>query len=143
MKNISLYVIAVAILVGGGAFWAGMRYGQKNAMGMYRTRNQQFGTSGAGFRNGGPSLPGQGNRGGGSVSGEIIAKDEKSITIKGRDNGSKIVFFSDATQVMKSAAGSFQDLEPGEQIFTTGNANPDGSITAQSIQIRPPLPANQ
>ena len=76
---------------------------------------------------------------GGSVSGEIIGKDDKSVTIKLRDGGSQIIFFSDSTEIMKSAAGSFNDLKAGETITARGNQNSDGSFTSQTIQLSPIL----
>lgn len=69
--------------------------------------------------------------------GQIIAKDDKSITIKSNDGSSKIVFFSDSTTIGKTTQGSATDLNNEENVMVNGQANPDGSITAQSIQIRP------
>ncbi len=77
------------------------------------------------------------------IGGEVIAKDMTSITVKLRgtqtDNsaGSKIIFLSDATQVTKSAQGSTTDLSIGTQVSVFGTPNADGSVYAQSIQIRP------
>jgi hypothetical protein len=37
--------------------------------------------------------------GSGLVSGEIISKDEMSLVIKNQDGGSKIIFYSDKTEL--------------------------------------------
>lgn len=163
MKKLLPIIIAL-ILFGGGAFYGGMRYGQNNPPageaagkkgGQFsgadlqnlspeerQARFGQMGMGGTGQRGGG------GNRGGNFVSGEIIAKDDKSITVKLRDarqsdgqGGSKIVFFSDTTEISKFASGAPTDLEIGKTISVNGKANSDGSITAQTIQLRPNLPA--
>jgi len=71
------------------------------------------------------------------VMGEIIAKDEQTVTVKLSDGGSKIVFFSDTTQIDKFAAGTLADLEIGMTIIANGTANQDGSVVAKTIQLRP------
>lgn len=84
-------------------------------------------------------------RGGGSgiVSGSIISKDSTGVTIKMRDGSSKIVFVSPSTSIMKFVLGNISDLLVGEQVNTSGTSNPDGSVTAQSIQIRQATTTNQ
>ena len=77
---------------------------------------------------------------GGFVVGEIILKDDKSVTVKLNDGGSKIIFTSDSTSVTKSAQGALSDLQIGTQILANGMPNQDGSITAQTIQLSPQLP---
>lgn len=136
MNKIFLSVSATAIIVGVGAFYGGMKYAQNQALADRQQRMQQFG-AGNGFRNGA-----QGNRmNGGFVSGEILAKDDKSITIKMRDNGSKIIFYSDTTEIGKFVKGVAGDLAIGKTVSVNGTANSDGSVTAQSIQVRPAMPA--
>jgi hypothetical protein len=140
-RNIISFVIALFI-VAGGAFYGGMVYGQNknkklgnlprgNFQNMTSEQRQQamqqFG-NGAGRPEG--VL-------GGIVGGEVINKDDKSITIKLRDGGSKIVFYSASTTVDKNVAGATTDLEVGKQVTINGSANSDGSITASNVQILP------
>jgi len=132
MKKTLLSILVVAVVVGGGSFYGGMKYAENKAVSDRQQRIQQFGGSGTGFRNGG-----SGNRtAGGFASGEILSKDDKSITIKMRDGGSKIIFFSDTTEIGKFVNGTSSDLEVGKNVSINGTANSDGSITAQTIQLR-------
>ena len=152
MNKLITIVIATAVVVGGGAFFGGMKYAEsKSPRGRLsqadfqnlqnlspeerQQRLQELGANaGAGFRGG----AGGGQRGGGGfTAGEIIAKDDKSVTVKLQDGGSKIVFLSDSTEITKSVAGALSDLEIGKNISVNGTANSDGSITAQTIQLRP------
>lgn len=147
MKNKSLkIVVAILILVlfSGASFYGGMIYGKG------RGTNQQFSDGqnggfarGNGTRNtnGGPN-----SRGGNFISGEIISKDDKSITIKTPNNGSKIIMLSSTTTISKSTDGALNDLENGKTVMISGTTNTDGSIAAQNIQIRPagtPIPGGQ
>jgi hypothetical protein len=91
--------------------------------------------------------------GGGFVSGQIVSKDATSITVQlnvpagpnsdattSAMTGSKIVFYTNNTSIMKTTDGTADDLTLGKQVSITGTANPDGSVNAQSIQIRPAVP---
>jgi hypothetical protein len=143
MKKLIAIVIATVVVVGGGTFFGGMKYGEsKNLRGQFsradfqnlspeerQQRLQQRGAGADGFRGGQRSE-------GGFVTGEILSKDDKSITIKILDGGSKIVFFSDKTEIVKSVGGTPSDLEVGKNVTANGMANSDGSITAQTIQLR-------
>jgi hypothetical protein len=137
MNKILLAVIGIIITT--SAFYGGMKYDQnQTAVARTAARAQCGGgvgvAGGRGLRGGGVSE--------GFASGEVIAKDDKSITIKLRDGGSKIIFLSGSTEVTKSAQGSAQDISIGTQISTNGTANSDGSVTAQMIQIRPKTPTS-
>lgn len=123
------------IIIGGGSFYGGMKYTQSKAPVVNQRGGGNFGAGGA---NGGGQRGGQRAGGfGGGTSGEIISKDDKSITVKMRDGGSKIIFLGDSTQIMKSTSGSNADLIVGQQVMAMDSANVDGSVTAQTIQIRP------
>ena len=154
MNKIIPVVIAVAVVVGGGAFFGGMKYAEsKSPRGGFaqadfqnlqnlspeerQQRLQELGANaGADFRAGGGRT---GQTRGGLTAGEIISKDDKSVTVKLLDGGSKIIFLSDSTEITKSATGALGDLEVGKNISVNGTANSDGSVTAQSIQLRPNL----
>lgn len=134
MKKIILFFF-VLVLVAAGAFYGGMKYGQSTRQNFARQnfdgqnlspeQRQQF------------SQGRTGRVGAGFLSGEIIAKDEQSLTVKMPDGGSKIVFYSDSTEINKTVKGTSGDLEIGKSVAINGKTNQDGSITAQSIQLRP------
>lgn len=134
-----MVAVVVGVVVGAGAFYGGMKYAQgKTPRGGFanlsadQRQKMQAGAAGAVFRVGR-----NGAVDGGFLAGEVIAKDDKSITVKLRDGGSKLVFYSDATEVGKFVNGGPADLEIGKTVNITGKANQDGSLTAQSIQLRP------
>jgi hypothetical protein len=128
MKKL-LVIIVIILIVGAGAFFGGMKYGQSKVP----QRQQGFQQMGANVGN--RFRSGQG--GNGFVGGEIISKDDKSVTIQLPDGGSKIIFFSNSTVITKSAEGSLNDLAVSKQIIITGDQNSDGSYTAKTIQLRP------
>lgn len=137
MKNKTTAVVVV-VVVAVIFFYGGMKYDQsKNSVAIqsYAARQGRFGAGG----NGG----GRGGAGGGITSGEVVSKDDKSLTLKTRDGSSKVIFFSPSTSVLKSASGSVQDLSSGTQVMVVGTSNQDGSISAQSIQVRPNIPQTQ
>jgi len=134
--SIILVIIAVGALAG-GSFYGGMIYGKnKTNQGTSQERQQRFQQMGASAEGAMGGRPGN-QAGNNFATGEIISKDDKSITVKIRDGGSKIIFFSDTTKVDKFTTGSSIDLEVGKTVMITGKTNQDGSITAQSIQLRP------
>ncbi len=136
--NKILPIIITAIVVGGMCFYGGMKYGQnvntQTIAAQMAQRTANLGNFGTGQRNGTQRMAGGA---GGFIGGQIIGKDAQSITVKSNDGSSKIVFFSNTTKIMKSAEGSSGDLTAGEQVTINGTANQDGSITAQTIQLRP------
>lgn len=128
-KKIIVGVVVIVLLV--GSFCSGVVYGKSSILARGQLVNSQFmgsATSMKGMRAG---------MGGGLTAGEIISKDTTSITIKMQDGSTKIVLIGESTQVMKTATGSVGDLSIGTNVTVTGTTNSDGSITSQSVQIRP------
>lgn len=144
MSNKSIVItVIIALVVGLGGFYGGTIYekGSLSKQGLLRSASAQGANGGqrgqggvGGFaRGGGPG----GNNGGNFVAGQITAKNDNSITVQGRDGSSKIVFYSSSTSIGKAVQGVASDLASGEQVVITGQANSDGTIAAQNIQIRP------
>jgi hypothetical protein len=130
-----LPMIVVAVVVGVAAFFGGSAYGKSHAasgaMAQFGGRGNFGGQAGAGRRAG---------MGGGLTAGQIISEDAMSLTVQIPQGGSKIVFFSPTTNIVKSVAGTAADLKVGVQVVVTGAVNSDGSIAAQSIQLRTGMP---
>jgi hypothetical protein len=113
------------------AFYGGMKYGQSATVA----------AGGPGARNFSGMTAARGTRGGnfgGGATGQIVSIDSTSITLSiPGGSGSRNVFYTAATPVMKSVTGTASDLKVGETVSVNGTANSDGSVTAQSIQLRP------
>ena len=79
---------------------------------------------------------GRGGSGGGFASGQISDIEGQSITLQLPNGNSEVVLYSSSTQVIKPTTASMSDLTVGTQVMIGGTQNSDGSLTAQSIQIR-------
>ena len=80
---------------------------------------------------------GQGTAGAGMVNGTILSVDPTSLTVQMRDGSSRVIFYSTSTPVLTTTAGSIADLSAQKDVTIIGISNADGSMTAQSIQVRP------
>ncbi len=126
-KAITGFVIVI-IIVGVGAFFGGSAYGKTQAA---ASRASQFAqTSRSGGRAGGQMA-------GGVTSGSVLSVSSTNLTVSLRNGSTQIVLLSPSTAIMKAVSGSTSDLTSGQQITVIGTSNSDGSLTAQSIQIRP------
>ncbi len=123
-KNLVHIVWLVVAVV---AFVGGMYYGKSTV---------QPSATGRGGNSVSSTRGGFGGRGGGFVAGQVVSKDAQSITIQLPNGNSQVVFYSSSTMVIKPSPASVNDLAPGTNVMIGGAPNSDGSLTAQSIQIR-------
>jgi len=143
MKKVLPIIVIRIITVGAASFYGGMKYSQSQVA--------SWGAGGARFSNLTPeerqtrfqgmensSVIGQrGGSAGGFLRGEILSKDDKSLTVKLSDGGSRIVFFSGSTAITKSASSSADELKIGEEVMVSGSQNADGSFNASAIFASP------
>jgi len=135
MKNLNVILIILVVVAAAGGFAGGMKYQE----GKQKSNSRQFAGSQLGVRMGGNNGGGNGSQVGfRPVSGEITGSDDKSITVKLQDGSSKIVLLAESTEFLKSLSGSKGDLKVGDKVVVIGSDNPDGSVTAQNVQINPP-----
>jgi len=129
-KQILIYV-AILIVAAGGGFFGGMKYQQSKAPAGFAGRTGAAGAGGAfaGRRPGGAN-------GGSFVSGQVLSQSSNSITVKNMAGGSQIVILAPSTQYRKAVDGTAGDVTVGSMVTVTGSTNSDGSLTAQSVQIR-------
>ena len=139
-KNIIF--LAVLIIVMAGSFYGGMRYqsSRGSARGQFTAGFLNFNNLSAEDRQKYQEMGGRrvdtAQVNANFVNGEIIGRDDQSIIIKLNDGGSKIIFYSASTAINKMASGVFEDLSVGTSIMVTGKTGTDGSLTAETIQIR-------
>lgn len=147
-KKIIWGIVGIIVLV--AVFYGGVSYGKSqtpaSATGATAYSGMRGGRGTGGFGGFG------GSAGGGFTSGQIISKDATSITVQlaapaggatGATSpvGSKIVLLGNSTKITKSVAGTMSDLSVGTQVSVTGTTDTNsGSISAQTIQIRPSMP---
>lgn len=125
-KQIVILVV-VAVVFGGGGFFGGMKY-------------QASKTPTMTIRGGGPGGTFAGRRGGPNgasfLNGQVASINGSTATIKLMNGGSQIVVLAPSTAYRKAVDGTAADMAVGSNVTITGTSNSDGSLTAQSVQIR-------
>lgn len=121
MNKLIITGIVLIIISAGIGFFAGTKVRRNNSSNLY-----QLGR----FGNLGNERP---------VRGQIISADKGSITIKLQDGSTKIVIIPGSANILKTEKASDSALKKDETVVVLGSGNPDGSITAQDIQINPGL----
>ena len=127
MKNKNLLVAILVISVGVGGFFAGIKYQQSK-----QTLKTGFQTKKKGKQG---ILRNQQQTKTKAIKGEVISRDEKSITVKLPDNSSKLILISENTLINKTSEASVDDLKNGSQVMVFGKPNNDGSVSAVNIQV--------
>ena len=134
-KNHLISMAAILIVVGILAFYGGIQYANasKGAAGNILAQGGQFGQ---GRNRLGGGQFGKAQAGTAMLNGEILSVDAQSVTVKLADGGSKIAFLSATTKISKTIDATLEDLKVGESLMVNGKDNADGSVTAQTIQLR-------
>lgn len=139
MKNPIVIPVVVAIVAVVGGFIIGVKYQEfefaksmQNRFPGMRNVGGEMGTNTNRLANGRDQQ--MGFRG---TNGEVIKRDATSMTVKMGDGSSKLVLISDSTKVTTSAETDIKDVMVGSKVVVVGSTNPDGSITAQNIQLNP------
>jgi len=141
-KSSPIIVTVVAAIVCLGAGIAIGRYllpnqAAGNNQAGARAANGQFGGQGGQFAQGARGARAGAGQNGGFVNGELLKKDATSLSVKLRDGSTKLVLVTSSTKAIKTAEGTINDIAVGQQVMVTGSTNSDGSVTAQTVQVRP------
>ena len=130
------------VVVGGGAFYGGMKYGENRVLqdptALFQEMRGQFGQRmqiQGQFPDGMPT-PGAGDARrpvlGGSVG--TVQEIEGNTLFINTEEGTVRVLTTDTTFIEKYASVDLADLDVGEQVIVSGSQNDDGSVTARSIR---------
>lgn len=135
----AILIVAVAI----GSFFGGTKYQQRKTVSNFRQQMVGGNNFPQGMGRNAQNIDLTKNRGQAAgfrqTIGEIISIDDKTITVKLADGGSKIVLISETTKINQSVVATKTDLKVGTKIMVNGETNTDGSITSRNIEINPAL----
>ncbi len=138
MKNKKSFIVATIFVLFFSliSFYAGYKYSQ----GRKSVMNFGPGTERGGLAQGDSMITRQGERQGNinqnQVIGEIIKKDDNSITVKTGDASSVIIYLKEDIFVGKMAEVGKSELLEGNNVLILGSKGADSSFIAESIQIR-------
>jgi hypothetical protein len=108
-------------------------------LGTHRVSTQTNIRSGSMMGQGGAMRGGfaRGGTSGGIINGDVVSFTDTILTVKSRDGGSRVILFTGTTKVSKSVEGTRADVKDGSKVLIIGSQNSDGSVTAETVQLRP------
>jgi hypothetical protein len=152
MIGIMIAISVISAVVGGGVGFVAAQKMLLSKMTQADVPNMAFGQGMQGSSGGRQFVTSKGGNGQGNgprmagdfagrgTFGEITAMDDKSITVKMPDGGSKIVMLADSTTFEATTKAQKSELKTGQHVRVTGSTNSDGSLTAQTVMLNPPMP---
>jgi len=138
MQKNNILIAAGVVIIAGVSFFGGIQYDKSQTP----VRGNFSGQTAGAFA-GRSGMGGAGRASGGFVSGKVLSVGSGSLTIQLQNGNSQIILLGSTAQVLKTTSGSISDLAQGTNVVITGTPNSDGSLTAESVQIRPALPATK
>ncbi|KKU82256.1 MAG: hypothetical protein UY10_C0039G0006 [Microgenomates group bacterium GW2011_GWA2_47_8] len=135
-QNILIACAVTAVVAGGLGYTFGSRmarvgrfadFGERNGARVMTNRDQN--------KQGSGGMMGRG----GALTGEVTAKDDKTLTIKLSDGSSKIVILADTTTYRTSTETGLDKVEVGTKVAAYGTTSTDGTTVATSIEINPQM----
>jgi hypothetical protein len=117
-----VWLVIAIVALGGGFFWG---------------KASGVASRAAGFAGAYSSSTRRTAAGGGLVTGQIATLGSSSITLQLANGNSEVVFYSTSTSVSEPTTVLANTLKVGTTIMVGGTSNSDGSLTAQTIQVRP------
>lgn len=133
--------VMLILAAAGGAFYGGMLYERQQAANVraafFADRGGGTGGNdgaGGGGNSGGNFFGGGSAPGGRGAFGQIKSIDGDTLTLSTPQREVK-VRITEATQFLKVVAGERGDLAVGDNITVRGQADANGNVTADSIQV--------
>jgi len=131
MKQATVISLILMICSASAGFFGGMKYSDYQRMQGRGAANRQF-PNGANNQ-----MTGRNWSAGRPIIGDVLNKDETSITVKNQDGGSTLIMLTNATTYSKTIEVTVEDVSVGSKVGIFGTTNSDKSITAQNIQLNP------
>lgn len=131
-----IWLVVAVVALGGGYFWGKASAGNART-GFAGATGGAYGSSTRARTFAG------GGAGGGLVAGQIASLGSGSMTIQLANGNSEVVIYSSSTPVSEPTTVPASTLKIGTAVMVAGTSNSDGSVTAQSIQVRPATTSGQ
>jgi hypothetical protein len=115
----TLIFVAVLLLVAGSAFYVGAKY-EKNKLFKLGLLNDCKSIAAGKII---------------EIYGEIVTKNDNTMTIKANDGSIQDIFFTPATRMSKKNKNRIVDLAVGQSVMVKGERDDRGVFSAQVIQL--------